>query len=262
MAIFKWNDYNVNYEIHGSGQPLFILNGIMMSTKSWHLFLKDLRNYQVILMDFIDQGQSSDAKEAYEHSVQVDCVKGLVDHLGLKKVNLMGISYGAQIALQYAIKYELENLLIFNAALYTTPWLKDIGKAWQLAGQKRDAELYYHVTIPYIYSQRFYTEKHDWMLERKSVLMDVFNQQFYDRMDRLINSSESYNIIESVGEINTRTLVVGAEHDYLTPEDLTREIADKINGSGYYVLKDCGHASMYEKPSEFIQLINEFLLNK
>jgi len=41
MAEFTFDGYKVYYETHGTtGEPLVILNGIMMSTASWRPFLK------------------------------------------------------------------------------------------------------------------------------------------------------------------------------------------------------------------------------
>lgn len=253
MKLLK-DSLSIHYEIHGEGQPLVILNGIMMSTLSWHQFLDDL-NYQVILIDFIDQGQSSDGSH-YNHDDQVAVVKHVVDHLKLQEINILGISYGAQIALQYAIEYHVDQLMICNAALYTTPWLSDIGKAWSLAGEKGDPELFFHVTIPYIYSHNFYNRSYDWMTERKQLLLEAFTPAFLNRMVRLIESSEGYDIRTKVQKISAKCLVVSSEFDYLTPSDETIQIHRQINGSEYVHLEACGHASMYEKPEAFIGLIN------
>ena len=60
MAEFFYEGKRVYYEVHGDeGQPLVILNGIMMSTASWKSFIPNFsRNNVAILVDFLDQGQS------------------------------------------------------------------------------------------------------------------------------------------------------------------------------------------------------------
>jgi pimeloyl-ACP methyl ester carboxylesterase len=252
--ILNYNQHKIYYEIHGEGKPLIVLNGIMMSTMSWHQYLSALKNYQIILVDFLDQGQSSDG-ELYKHDIQVDIIRTLVDCLKLSETNILGISYGAQIALQYAIKYDVNQLMICNAALYTTPWLSDIGQAWSLAASKNDPELFFHVTIPYIYSHQFYNKNYGWISKRKETLLSVFNQPFMKRMMRLVESSESYDIRASVRNISAKTHVLSAEYDYLTPADETYEIYKSISHATHINLKECGHASMYEKPEAFISEI-------
>ncbi len=111
MSYFKFNDKNIYFEVHGSGKTLIMLNGIMMSHLSWKPYLDILsKNRQVILLDFLDQGKSDKAAELYEHDTQVNLVRSLVNHLELSDFDLFGISYGGQVALQYAIKYNTFSL--------------------------------------------------------------------------------------------------------------------------------------------------------
>ena len=107
MAEFVFEGKKVYYEIHGEkGEPIVVLNGIMMSTLSWKPFIKDFsKNNVLILVDFLDQGRSDRMTESYDHSIQVRLVDALVDVLPYDKVNVMGISYGGEIAIQYALAH-------------------------------------------------------------------------------------------------------------------------------------------------------------
>lgn len=260
MAYFKFEEKNIYYEIHGEGKPLIMLNGIMMSTLSWTPYLEELtKKRKVILIDFVDQGKSYSENKDYTHVLQVEVVRELVTYLELDSFDLFGISYGGQIALQYAIEYDVDRLLVFNGSLYTSPWLTDIGRAWSMAAKTYDPKLFFNVSIPYVYSHTFYNENIEWINNRKEVLYKVFNKEFLDRMIRLIESSESYDIREKVKKITATTLVVASTLDYITPLDETKNISKSINSSEFIVI-DCGHASMYEKPEEFLRIIQKFLL--
>lgn len=130
MSYFKYLDKNVYYEITGSGEPVIILNGIMMSTKSWSAFKSNLsEHFQLILVDFLDQGQSDSYESDYTQDIQVELVKALMMHLNLNKVHLVGISYGGEVALQFAAKYTefIERLIIYNSLPYTIYTLAKTG---------------------------------------------------------------------------------------------------------------------------------------
>lgn len=247
----------------GPEPPLIILNGIMMSMASWRLFAEPLgKTRRLVLMDFLDQGQSGRLEGiTYKHDLQVDTVSALMDHLGYKRYDLSGVSYGAQVAIQVALKRPdaVRKLVAFNACAWTTPWLSDIGKAWIKAALSGDPEQFYHVTIPYIYSNGFYTRENAWMEKRKAMLLKVFDQQFMNAMIRLINSSEGYDVRGALKEIQCPVLVVGAQYDHITSPDETRLLHEGIPGSLYVEIGDCGHASMYEKPAVFTLLLNGFL---
>lgn len=261
MAYTTYSGHRIYYEVHGEGQALVILNGIMMSTVSWKPFLPALKGYKVILLDFFDQGKSDSMTEPYDHSIQLKCVKAVLDDLSLEQVYMTGISYGAQIGLQFAVRYGryVSKLAVFNGAAYTTPWLEDIGIAWKLAARTYDPELFFHVAIPYVYSPSFYSENVEWMHNRKKQLLSVFDRTFLDRMYRLIESSEGYDIRQALPELMVPVLAVGADYDYITPMSEAKEISQMVANGSYVVIESCGHASMYEKPDEFLTLIKGYL---
>jgi len=262
MAILKYKDHDVYYEVHGEGQPLVILNGIMMSCTSWQPFLEKVENFKVILVDFLDQGKSSNLCEKYDHDIQVEVVNAVLNQENISDIFLTGISYGSEIALQYTLKYQhnVKKLVLFNSASHTSAWLKDIGQAWQGAARIGDPRHFYNVTIPYIYSPYFYNKNIEWMENRKGILEEVFTRSFMNRMDRLIHSSESYDIRDQLNLITVDTLVVACDLDYITPMHEGVNLSKGIKNSELIILEQCGHASMYEKPDEFFEIINEFVL--
>ncbi len=261
MSYFKFNNKKVYYEVYGEGKPLIILNGIMMSTLSWKIFLDSFKDNQIILVDFFDQGQSEKLiEEEYKIDLQVDLINDLINHLGLDKANIVGISYGGEVALEFSIKYQdkLDKLMIFNTASYTSPWLRDIGRGWIKAAETYDANTFYKVTIPVIYSPEFYTENIEWMKNREKLLNNVFQKPFLDAMIRLIKSAEGFDVRNRVHTIEVPSLIVGAENDYLTPLPEQRFLHQKMKNSKLVIIPRCGHASMYENPTIFISLINGF----
>ncbi len=189
MPFIEYKGKKVYYETYGQGKPLILLNGIMMSTLSWDAF-KDVfsKNNQLILVDFLDQGRSDKMEDTpYTQATQVEVLKALLDELKLNKVNIVGISYGGEVALEFSVKYEeyIEKMVLFNTTAKTSSWLRDIGVAWNRS--VKDPVDYYCTTIPIIYSPKFYNEKIEWMDKRKTFLTEnIFNQKsFMDSMVRL-----------------------------------------------------------------------------
>ena len=265
MPHIQYNEKNIYYEVHGEGEPLVILNGIMMSTASWAMFLPELtKENQVILLDFFDQGASAKINPGYQHATQVEVVETVINHLKLEKINLFGISYGGQIAMHFAIKNKhlINKLLLFNTTSYTSPWLKEVGNSWKKAATLRDKELFYQITIPIIYAPEFYTKNVQWMEDRKDFLYSVFTNEFLDGMIRLIESAESHDIRTHLKELDgIKTLIVGSEYDFITPDKDQQYIHNEISSSEFVVIRGCGHASMYEKPVQFLTLVRGFIAN-
>ncbi|MDY0294769.1 MAG: alpha/beta hydrolase, partial [Acholeplasmataceae bacterium] len=104
MSTLNYKGRNIYYDVQGEGKPILILNGIMMSTKSWEPFVSSMTEHnKLIRLDFIDQGQSDRLENSiYMQDVQIEIIMALLHELGLAKVNVVGISYGGEIAVQLA----------------------------------------------------------------------------------------------------------------------------------------------------------------
>ena len=267
MAYFQYFDNNVYYDVTGKGNPILILNGIMMSTRSWEPFISTLSHKNMVIrVDFLDQGQTDKLKgDDYSQAIQVDMLHELLVHLGIKKINVVGISYGGEVALLFAAKYQkmIKRLVLFNTTSNTGDWLTDIGRLWINIGKTRDADSYYKATIPVIYSPKFYQKRIDWMREREEKLRPLFsNPEFLDAMERLTKSAERFDAREWLSKIKTETLIVSSDEDYLTPTPNQRFLQEKMPNSHLVVLPGVGHASMYEEPLLFVTLVLGFINSK
>ena len=262
MPQFEFKGKKIHYEIHGEGQPIVLLNGIMMSTLSWHQFIAPLSaNNKLILMDFFDQGQSDKYKEEpYGMDLQVASLKALLDHLSLEKPAIAGISYGGNVALKFASEHPeyVHRLMVFNASTKTGEWGKELGQSWIMSAN--DPTHFYSTTIPIIYSQDFYNSRPDWVKARKDFLINqVFtNKEFMEGIVRLTHSSVEYNVENQLDKITAKTLIVASETDPITPAHEQYKLRDLIAGSDLVLLPSTGHASMYERPALFVSLLTGF----
>lgn len=261
---FQYKHYTVYYETYGSGKPLMILNGIMMSTLSWKPFIEAFsKTNTLILIDLLDQGKSSKLDGmVYNQDLQVDMLKAFITELKIADLALFGISYGGEVAIKLTTAYPelVERLLLFNTTSHTSSWLQEIGRAWNKAAH--DPEAYYSTTIPVIYSQKFYEQHIDWMNNRKAVLHQVFsNPVFINAMIRLTDSANDLDERDRLKKITCPTLVVGCEQDIITPFANQQFIAREIKKAQLVYVPDSGHALMYEKPILFSSLVLGFTNN-
>lgn len=263
MSVFEFNNKEIYYDVTGEGKPIVFLNGIMMSTASWTTFVSSMSaNNMFIRVDFFDQGKSSRMEgEAYSQDLQVEVVHALLTHLGLDRAAIMGVSYGGEVALKFAIKYpnEVDRLILANTTACTSDWLKDIGHCWNRVGATLDGEAYYDLAIPVIYSPNYYERKREWMENRRKVLVPLFSQkEFQDRMRRLVDSAQTHNCKDEVHKITAPTLVISSQYDFLTPLHEQEFIVSQLKNVQHVMIPNCGHASMYEQPMLFSSLVLGF----
>ena len=262
MANFTFNGFSVHYEDIGSGEALLLLNGIFMSCDSWIGFIPALsKNNRLLLLDFVDQGKSDKASTDYDISMQADLIEAFLNELGLETVNLAGVSYGGQVAIIFAASRpeRVKKLFLANTTSYTSKWLLDIGKSWIYSFESYDSHQFFKTCIPVVYSPKYYESHYEWALEREAAFGLLFTPAIYDAFGRLTRSAECYDERDKLAKITSPSFVVSSTYDFITPPFQQRELAEMIPNAALVNIEDAGHASMYEKPDVFTELLLGFI---
>ncbi|KAB3534696.1 alpha/beta hydrolase [Alkaliphilus pronyensis] len=264
MPRVKVNGVDIYYKFNGDGEKiLVILNGIMMSSESWGGLVPSYvrAGYKVLNVDFRDQGKSESSKDAYTITQHVEDLRGLLQHLKIEKINLLGISYGGQVSMLFALKYPhmLESLILANTMARLTNYLKSIGEAWDEAAKLKDGEKFFRLAMPLIYSDTFYEKNLQWLKDREELFSSILTPEWFERYLRLSSSHGDYDIVDKLSNIQVPTLLISSDKDLITPYRELFMIHERIRDSKLVVIPEAGHASCYEKMEEFILVVLGFL---
>ncbi|MDR1765921.1 MAG: alpha/beta hydrolase [Lachnospiraceae bacterium] len=268
MGEFAFRGIGIHYEDYAAKYvtderpPLLILNGIFMSCGSWTSFIPAFAKYsRLLLLDFPDQGKSGRMGGEYTHELQREVVLALMKELSLGQIDIMGISYGGEVAIGVAAHHpgKVRRLILSNTAAYTNKWLKDIGDSWGYAFASRDGHQFFKTCIPIVYSPRFYEGNYAWASAREDLFVKLFPPEVYEAFGRLTRSSEGYDERAGLGNITAKTLVISSQYDYVTPQREQEELVKGIPDARHVVVQDSGHALMYEQPALFATLVCGFL---
>ncbi|SRR6056297_1588001 len=256
------DDIGLYYEVHGEGKPLILLNGIMMNALSWKDHIPKFKEgYKIIAYDMRDQGQSSRLKEGYTIETHVEDLKYLLDYLKIDKINLLGVSYGSQVALLFAIKYpnRVDKMILPNATDHIDNYLKAIGEVWKIAAKSYDGETFFDLALPFIYSRPFYNSNLNWLMERRKMFKESLTKPWFDGLYRLACSNENYDVRDKIHTIDKEVLFISGEEDFITPHNHMWEMHNKISNSTLIKLDATGHALFFERINDFMKIINDFL---
>jgi len=262
MPISNVNGVDLYYEIHGEGEPVIFGNGIFSNTLGWvnqlQVFSKE---YKVILYDMRGQGQSAKPEGEYSFDMHAEDQMALLEDIGVSKVHHVGISYGAELGLVYALKYPdaVRSLVACSAVSQIKPLLRDMCLLWRYACTLEDAELFYHATVPLNFAETFIREQTD-ILEKAK---DRYKTLDFPALVRLLDSFLMLDITEQLSEISVPTCVIAGEHDILKPAyPYSQLIHDRIPDSEMIIIPDSGHAVTFEQPDEFNSICLGFLRKK
>jgi 3-oxoadipate enol-lactonase len=102
----KINGIHIDYMIEGQGEPLVMIMGLGGPRSSWRYqtgFFK--KYYRTVTFDNRGVGRSDKPAGPYTIKLMVDDTIGLMDHLGIEKAHVLGVSMGGMIAQELAIDH-------------------------------------------------------------------------------------------------------------------------------------------------------------
>ena len=252
----------IYYEIHGEGEPLVLLNGIMMNTLSWaeHIsLLKD--HFQVIVYDMRDQGQSARLDEGYDIGIHADDLKILLDHLNIRRTHLFGVSYGGHVGMIFALKYPqmVDRLVMANTCAHVDQYLRSMGDMWKRAAGLYDGEAFFDLALIPIYSRKFYNEQYDWLVARRQVFKEYLTREWFDAFIRLASSNAHLDLRKDIASIGHPTFLIAAEEDMITPHGQMIEMGRMMPDARIVCVPETGHGAVLEKSDIICTLIKGFL---
>ncbi|KPU26975.1 hypothetical protein TR13x_07565 [Caloranaerobacter sp. TR13] len=152
MSYINYEGYGIYYEVIGEGEPLLMIHGNTASSKMLKEEAKYYSNYyKIILVDMIGHGKSK-RLEVFPKDYWIENTKvifELCNKLKLNKINILGTSGGAILALNFAInKSEIVNKVIADSFIgekLTIQEAKKIKEERQIAKKNGGDKFWYYM---------------------------------------------------------------------------------------------------------------------
>jgi pimeloyl-ACP methyl ester carboxylesterase len=139
-GFFAVNGIEMYYEIYGTGEPVVLIHGSGQSIADMSAQISHFsKNYQVIVADSRAHGRSGITEEQMTYKTMASDWVGLINHLQLPPVRLIGWSDGGNISLEIARAYpdNVDRLAVMGANLspdksavhsWAVDWVMDFSK--------------------------------------------------------------------------------------------------------------------------------------
>ncbi|MBF0473138.1 MAG: alpha/beta hydrolase [Nitrospirae bacterium] len=144
MSIIKSNGIDIEYFIHGLGEPVIFVHGSSLDASFYDETTSLLEgDFKIITYNRRGYGKSSRYKETGTIGDQVEDLKGLMDGIGIKSAHLNGHSSGGAICFAFAMKYPdmVQTISLDEAMLWQSmPIAEEIINAFAGVGEKYERE--------------------------------------------------------------------------------------------------------------------------
>ena len=268
MPHARVNGVNLFYEETGQGVPLVFVHEFAGDYASWHLQVRFFsRRYRTIAYNARGYPPSEvpDDPRAYSQDQAVDDIVGVLDHLGIAKAHVCGLSMGGYASLHFGLRYPQRALSITVAgagygsvAAERDRFRKDseeVARRFEADGMAKVAEFYTKGPTRVQFMDK---DPRGW-------------KEFYDQFAahsakghaltmRGVQMSRPsiYELEAGLEKLEVPTLIVTGDEDdpCLEPGIFMKR---KIRAAALVVLPRSGHTINLEEPEAFNRALLDFL---
>ena len=251
------NDTEIYYELAGSGKPLILLHAFSLDNRMWTDQFEFFAKYhKVIRYDLRGFGKSArPSKKVYSHH---DDLKALTEFLDIEKANILGLSLGSMIAVDFATKYpDHSDALILASPMisgfqFSRPYLDEYRTIWRPPVDE-DVEV---TKDRWLHSSLLQSAIQMPSVKRQiSEYIGDYSGWHFANVDPV---DRSHAAILELHTINAPTLILVGDRDH---PDIRRaaNTLEQIPDANQFTLFDLGHISNMEGPDRFNEIVLEFL---
>ena len=249
----------------GAAETVVFVHGFGASSYSWRRITPELPEYRTIALDLNGFGYTErpHGLEPYTRSGQVELIRGVLDRLGLERVDLVGHSYGGAIVLTFADRYpdRLRSLTIVDSARPDYPETRRRSIArWRPA-----LDLYLKLWALHYRSVRKALLHSVW---DDALITPDLVEAYLERL-RIEGAVRAYYGVTApapeprevvrLDRLEMPLLVVWGVEDPLIPIEKGRHATAQVPCHRFVAIPDSGHLPMEEQPEAVVAALRSFL---
>ncbi|MDX8461631.1 alpha/beta fold hydrolase [Mesorhizobium humile] len=244
----------------GSGGPVLFIHGVGMDAKIWQPQIDMMRDrFDLVAIDMLGHGASPLPPQNAELSDFADQAIGLLDHLGLERVAVVGHSMGALVAQEIALRHpsRVGSLVCLNAVFRRPPELAHAvrERAAALGGPGDPSAI--AATIARWFGNPIPPPLSDAAATARTALESV-DPQGYARTYRLFAHADTAHV-DRLGSLAVPALFMTGSDDRNSTPAMSAAMARLAPSGQCLVLNGEKHMMTIASPKEVTQHITAFL---
>ncbi len=214
-------------------------------------------HFRVIRVDLPGHGQSAVADEALSLADMAKAVLAVLDTLQVSKAAFVGVSLGGMVAQAIALAHgaRVAALVIAHAGARTDAAVRAI---WEQRIQQFEDGGLAHLTQPTLerWFPRSFAESSPMTMDWVAGLIQATDPKGYVNAIRAIQGLDH---LDRLPNITAPTLVIAGLADAAVPSTVASLVAQRIPNAQLHLLEETGHIGNVQKPTEFTEMVGQFL---
>ncbi|MEU8710156.1 alpha/beta fold hydrolase [Streptomyces sp. NPDC048565] len=247
-------------------EPVLVIGGALQGMFGWPQMDEHLGPVaDVITADLPGMGSADPLPPGPGAPVLRAAVAGIIDDLGIPRINLYGFSYGAAVAFGYAQQNpgRVARLVLGGVPTHVGEDQLDYWRRAVEALGEGDAEGFAALATDGLMCLDPDRPVHRRELARRYVRRSFLHalahsEHAADSLRRALNDRPDF----SGGLSGVPALVFTGEHDTVTSPEIQREFAGTIEGSRFLTLPESDHWVVLERSEEVAALVTRFLTDR
>lgn len=249
---------NVNYEVKGQGEYIFILHGWGANLEVYSSVADVLSaKYTVVSFDFPGFGKTDEPEEVWDVLKYAEFTAKFISTFGCKEVILLGHSFGGRVILKMVGECELPfevNKILFVDSAGVMPQRSE-KQNFKTKAYKLGKCILSFYPIKKMFPNALEA------LRKKFSSADYANASVI--MRGVLVKTVNEDLVYLMKNIKCTTLLIWGENDTATPigdaKIFEKEISQAGADVGLAVIKNAGHFSFLDQPYVFANIIKSFL---
>jgi pimeloyl-ACP methyl ester carboxylesterase len=241
------NGLQMYYEVHGTGRPLVLLHGGLMTIElSFDAVRPELAtDRQVIATELQGHGRTADIDRDIDLRYLAGDVAALLDHLGIGQADVLGFSLGGGVALQLALDHpdRVGRIILASVSYASDGYHAEILDPAQQATSTRMPTAEDFLQMREAYARLAPDPGHF--------------EAFAAKTSQAAGSLKGWTAAE-LGRIGAPTLLVFGDHDFIRLEHAV-EMHALIPGAQLAVLPGATHMGVMRRTDLIVPLVRDFL---
>ena len=260
VSLVRVGDAELRVHQRGSGPPLVLLNGIGGHVGMWEPLARELAGTRrLVMFDAPGAGDSAHIRRPSRMPGLATMVVGVLDGLGLNRVDLLGYSWGGALAQQVAKDAHRRVRRLVLVA--TVPGVGGMPPPLRVATTMLSPRRYSTPERSWEAAGRIYGGDYRPDSPVRGTALRLWNRQPPSAVGygQQLFAIAGWTSLPWLRLLRPPTLVISGDDDPLVPAFNARLLAGLIRQSRLHLVPGGGHVWLLDHPAESAKVIEEFL---